>query len=516
MARLGDLIQDIAQIPPDLAVLEITGVTCDPALCRPGFLYLAAESECVDSANLGLRLDGRDPAFIARAVANGAAIILTDREHELEIDIKPARLVRVDEPLRYLGPIAARHYQNRRPPHVALVTGTNGKTSTVNFARMLWTACGRKACSVGNLGGVVDDGTLVWDRDPTLSVPETVTLHAMMSRLVDLKVEAVALEATSHALFDHRLDGLPAGIGAFTNLTHDHLDFHGTMDEYFRVKMTLFDSVLPRGSQAVLNADSPYFEAARDICKKAGHIVRDFGRAASFLRLERSVPTARGQDLSVKIMDGASAPRTYDISLALYGYFQVENVLCALAIVLASGVEADLAVRAVETLRPVEGRLNLVATTGNGARVIIDYAHTPDGLRAALEACRSILTDAPDGQKPGRLHVVFGANGERDSAKRSVMGEEARRLADVIVVTDGHTRHEDGAAIRRQVMQGCPEALEIADRREAIEHAVRGLAANDLLLIAGLGHEDFLSTSSGRIPWSDADIARAAAQAMVT
>ena len=506
MTRLGDLLKDIAQIPQDLATLKITGVTCDPALCRPGFVYLAAESECVDSTNLGLRLDGRDPAFIARAIVNGASIVLTDRE--VDMDVSPAQLIAIDEPLRYLGPIAARHYKDRRPPHVALVTGTNGKTSTVNFARMLWTACGRKACSVGNLGGVVDDGTLVWDRDPTLSVPETVTLHAMMSRLVDLGVEAVALEATSHALFDHRLDGLPAGIGAFTNLTHDHLDFHGTMEEYFRVKMTLFDSVLPRGSQAVLNADSPYFEAAKNICEKAGHIVRDFGRAASFLRLERSVSTARGQDLSIQITDGACAPRTYEISLALSGYFQVQNVLCALAIVLASGIDADLAVRAVETLQPVEGRLNQIATTGNGARIFVDYAHTPDGLRAALEACRSIVDNK------GRLHVVFGANGERDSAKRSVMGEEAQRLADVIVVTDGHTRHEDGASIREQVMQGCPDAIEIADRREAIEHAVRGLAADDLLLVAGLGHEDFLSTAAGRIRWSDADIARAAAQAI--
>ncbi|MBU6451062.1 MAG: UDP-N-acetylmuramoyl-L-alanyl-D-glutamate--2,6-diaminopimelate ligase [Cyanobacteria bacterium REEB67] len=495
--------------------VEITGVTTDPDLCRPGFLYVAEISESVDSKRLGVRLDGRD--FIDRAVTNGAVAVLTTPDVVLpevrSAAVESARqvlLVKHDRPLTLLGALCAKFYGQPRPQHIALVTGTNGKTSTVNFCRMLWSGAHLPACSIGNLGGVCSDGTLVWDRHPTLSVPDTVTLHKILHDVAGRGFDYVAMEATSHALFDQRVTGLGATIGAFTNITRDHLDFHGDMEEYFRVKMTLFSEVLAPGSVAVLNADadagaedfvadgvknSNRYSQALAICHERGHKVISYGFNGDDVRLVDCEDVENGQNLILEIFG-----KKYNCHVNLSGLFQVSNVLCALSIVLGSGVPVERLLPLLPTLTEIEGRLNTVAFTPSGGRVIVDYAHSAHALRAALEAARSLTV--------GKLVVVFGCGGERDPGKRSEMGRVAAIIADQVIVTDDNPRCEDPAEIRRAVMVGAPRALEVDNRVKAIEMAMRSLAKGDCLLIAGKGHETTQTIGEESFPYSDIETAR--------
>ncbi|MBS1992441.1 MAG: UDP-N-acetylmuramoyl-L-alanyl-D-glutamate--2,6-diaminopimelate ligase [Cyanobacteria bacterium SZAS LIN-3] len=477
--------------------LAITGLSTDPNLCRPGFLYVADESETVDSSRYGVRLDGRH--YIARALENGAVAILTTPGVVLPAEyLKVAEgipLITHEQPLSFLGILSARFFGEPRPQHLALVTGTNGKTSTVNFCRMLWTLAGLPCCSIGNLGGVLHDGTLVWDRDPTLSVPETVALHHILHTISCNGVDHVAMEATSHAFFDYRLNGLAATVGAFTNLTRDHLDFHQTMDEYFQIKMRLFKDVLPPGSWAVVNADDERSEQVLAICRERGHEILSYGFKGAEVKLLECVCTADGQDLQLEILG-----RKYSCHLNLFGLFQVSNVLCSLAIVIASGMAPERAVELVGELTEVEGRLNTVAITPAGARAIVDYAHTPDGIRAALEACRSFTS--------GKLTIVFGCAGESDRGKRAEMGAMAAGLADCVIVTDDQPHHEDPAAIRAEILASAPGAREVAGRAAAVELALSEAGAGDTVLLAGLGHENFQVIGDRRLPYSDTAEAR--------
>lgn len=470
--------------------MVISGVTTDPNQSYPGTLYFAAVSETVDSTRYGVRLDGRD--YIPNAVQNGATVVITTRGAVIPRSVKKQIvLIEHDEPLSLLGPVCANFF-GERPSQIALVTGTNGKTSSVNFARQIWSSIGLKSCSVGNLGGVCSDGRIVWDRDPTLSVPETVFMHEMLRTLVRRGFNHVAMEATSHALFDYRLHGLPARIGAFTNLTRDHLDFHGTMDEYFRVKMMLFNEVLAPGSFAVICADSAWAEKAVATCRDRGHYIIRYGTEGSEIRLLGQVNNDQGQKILLEVLG-----KNYEVQLNLFGLFQLSNALCALGMVIASGVAVDRAMQAFPLLTEVEGRLNTVAHSPSGGRVVVDYAHSPDGIRAALEACRTFTK--------GKIYIVFGCNGERDAGKRSDMGKIATKLADQVIVTDAHPRGEDPAQIRAQVLEGTVRAFEIPNRESAIDVAIRELGPDDTALIAGLGHEKFRSIGAIRVPYSDTE-----------
>lgn len=489
---LFDSIQNVTGLDERSAQTTVTGITADPNLCKPGYLYVAAESETVDSNNFGLRLDGRD--FISVAIKNGAVAVFTTPGVVLDKDIAKAVLIIHEEPLSIFGLICARFFGEPRPQHIVLVTGTNGKTSTVNFSRMLWSANGHPACSIGNLGAFCSDGSLLWESDPTLSIPETVELNRVLSVCGKKDINHVAMEATSHALFDHRVTGIGANIGAFTNLTRDHLDFHGTMEEYFRVKMTLFNNVLPPGSGAVLNADTEWYEQAAEICRQRNHKVISYGLNGKEIKLISSEQIETGQLLKLQVFG-----KGYECKLSLYGHFQVSNALCSLGIVILSGVPADDAVAQIETLTPVNGRLDLIGHAPSGGKIIIDFAHTPDGIKAVLDASRTFTR--------GNLWIIFSCDGERDFGKRAQMGEVATQLADRIIITDGHPRSEDAAAIRSHIMVGAPDAREIANRADAIEYGINSLGADDTLVIAGKGPKTFEIGSTGVIS-TDTEIAK--------
>lgn len=461
--------------------VEIRGVTADSRRVKKGFLFVALQ---------GVAEDGRD--YIPKAIKAGAVAILTDhREGEWKI---PS--VKVDNPRAMLAQIAARVWP-RQPSTIAAVTGTNGKSSMVDFLRQLWLRMDHKSASMGTLGAVGPSGKVNLGH----TTPDPVAVHETLDRLVSEEVERVALEASSHGLMQHRLDGVKLTAGAFTNLTQDHLDYHTDFDEYRQAKLRLFSELLPEGAPAVINADSPERGAFEDAARKAGLRVMTYGWKGDDLWFDEITPRATGQDLRIQwAEDGKDHEKV--VHLPLIGEFQALNALGAAALAIATGDPADRVVEALAKLKGVQGRLELVGETADKAPVFVDYAHTPDGLETLLRAARPHVR--------GRIVLVFGCGGDRDSTKREPMGEIAAKFADEVIVTDDNPRSEEPSDIRTMVLRGAPEAMEIADRAEAIVEGVRKLKKGDALLIAGKGHETGQIVGDEEIPFSDSEVARAA------
>ncbi|MCB0339008.1 MAG: UDP-N-acetylmuramoyl-L-alanyl-D-glutamate--2,6-diaminopimelate ligase, partial [Bdellovibrionales bacterium] len=440
---------------------------------RPGFLFVALESETVDSTQFGTRIDGR--LHIAKAVENGAVAILTDLETVIPSDIDQAiPIIRCDEPRFGLGIVAANFYKNLQPETIALVTGTNGKTSVVHFTTAIWEHLGTKSASIGTLGVKDGFGNLIRDADSGLSVPETVALHAVLSELYLQGRNAISMEATSHALFDFRLSSVNATIAAFTNFTRDHLDFHADMEEYFQIKLRLFKDVVPEGCFAVLNTDMDRYLDVFNVCKARRLKTLTYGKDSDDFKMLSTSQTSYDQTLSFSFDN-----QNYTVTIPLVGEFQAYNFLCAVAIVHCSGVPLPAILDAASKLKPVEGRMSLVAELTNGSKIFIDYAHTPDGLRAALEATKAITRN--------RVLLVISCLGDRDKGKRSEMGEVASRLSDCTFVCDGDPGSELPQVIRAAIISKCTTAIEEPDRKIAIQRAIRGLKDDDSLLIVGRG-----------------------------
>ena len=472
MPNLADLIGRTVPANP-----IITGVTCDSRKVGPGMLFAALE---------GAKADGR--AFIAQAVKQGAAAILAAGGTQAETG--GAVLVTDDNPRRAYALAAAAFYQHQ-PAMMAAITGTNGKTSGVNFTRRIWQALGHRSAALGTLG-IVADG---WPNRPGLTTPDPADLHAALAELAADGITHAAMEASSHGLDQYRLDGVRLQAAAFTNLTRDHLDYHGSMEAYLAAKLRLFSDLLPEGGVAVINADCP---VAAQVAAAAGarRLIR-FGRAGAELALKDLRPDTHGQVLDLDVLGQAVTVR-----LPLAGSFQAANALTALGLVIGCGGNAQAAAPALETLEEIPGRLQKVADK-NGAPIFVDYAHTPDALETVLNALR------PHAQ--GRLLVVFGCGGDRDPGKRPQMGEIAARLADISIVTDDNPRSEDPTVIRAAILAAAPQAVEIADRRAAIAHAVSLLQPGDVLVVAGKGHESGQIVGAHTLPFDDATECRNAA-----
>ncbi|MFO0996498.1 MAG: UDP-N-acetylmuramoyl-L-alanyl-D-glutamate--2,6-diaminopimelate ligase [Alphaproteobacteria bacterium] len=458
---------------------DIQGLTADSRRVRPGYLFAALP---------GHKTDGR--AYIADALARGAAAILAEPGAITDL---PVPAVADANPRRRLALMASRFY-GQQPRMIAAVTGTNGKTSVVNFARQVWRTLGHSAASLGTLGITSDAG----HEDGSLTTPDPVALHETLARLASDGITHLAFEASSHGLEQFRLDGVEIAVAAFTNLTRDHLDYHGTTEAYRAAKLRLFRELLRAKGVAVLNADAGEASAFRAACVSRGLTVLDYGRTARAIRLESLEPEPTGQRLVI-----ALEGQRHEIRLPLVAAFQAMNALAALGIAIGSGENPSRAVKALEALSGVRGRVERVVTLANGAAVYVDYAHTPDALETVLTALRP--------HAHGRLVVVFGCGGDRDRGKRPIMGEIAARLADGAIVTDDNPRGENAAVIRRQVMAGCPDAQEVSSRAEAIATAISGLAEGDVLVIAGKGHERTQTIGDAVMPFDDAEVARQAA-----
>ena len=481
--RLTELVKESAKVmdPTALQETEIRGLAVDSRKVAPGFLFAALP---------GTRADGR--AFIDQAVAQGAVAVLAPTGTALGSYDRPVQLITDDNPRRRLALMAARFY-GRQPSVVAAVTGTNGKTSVASFTRQIWQRLGRTAASLGTLGLSPPRA----DTPQSLTTPDPIELHRCLAGLADDGIECLVMEASSHGLDQYRLDGVRVSAAAFTNLTRDHLDYHGGMAAYGQAKLRLFGELLATDGTAVINADLPFGEEVRAVCRRRGIRVISYGIAESDLRLIGQEPTEHGQRLMLDVFGRAGA-----VDLPLAGTFQAANVLAALGLVVATGAEPRPALATLASLEGVTGRLELVARTQRGGQIYVDYAHTPDALETVLNALRPHTRN--------HLSVVFGCGGDRDRGKRPLMGEIAARLADRVIVTDDNPRSEEAAAIRREILAAAPKAQEIADRGEAIATAVATLGPGDVLVIAGKGHESGQIVGDRVLPFVDRDVARAA------
>ena len=462
-----------------VAHLEIAGVTADSRHVVPGDLFAALP---------GAHADGR--AFIADAVERGAVAVLAPPGTAWPPGVPPRPIIIDPEPRQSLAQIAA-ILAGPQPETVVAVTGTNGKTSTVEFTRQLWASAGAKAASLGTLG-VIAPG---FDPGPGLTTPDPVSLAETLAGLGRHGVSKAAMEASSHGLDQFRLDGVRLAAAAFTNLTRDHLDYHGTLDGYRQAKLRLFETLLPPGAPAVAHADmdAATLQAIRTIATRRRLDLRTVGEQGTRFRLVEARPRADGQDLTVLV-----GGRRREVVLNLPGRFQADNVLVAAALTEALGLVDVLDRLAV--LQGVRGRMERAASLANGSVAYVDYAHTPDALERLLTALRP--------HTAGRLHVVFGAGGDRDRGKRPLMGQQAACLADCVIVTDDNPRSEDPAAIRAAILAACPGAREIGDRATAIETALNDLRPDDVLVVAGKGHEQGQIVGRTVLPFDDASVIR--------
>ena len=453
----------------------VTGFAIDHRKVAPGTIF---------GAFPGTRFNGED--FIDAAVAAGAIAVVARPSAR----VKGAVHVADAEPRRAFARLAARFFAPF-PETVVAVTGTNGKTSTVELARQLWRMQGQRAASIGTLGVTTADEQV----STGLTTPDVATFLANMAGLRREGVSHVAFEASSHGLAQYRIEGLPIRAAAFTNLSRDHLDYHETMDAYFAAKLRLFTEVVDADGTAVLWADDARSAEVAAAVGARGLACLTVGEQGETLRLVGRRPTQLGQDLSVEA-DG----RVHEVRLPLIGAYQATNALVAAGLVIATGGDVAQTLQLLGRVQPVRGRLERAAITRIGAPVYVDYAHTPDALRAAIEALRP--------HTRGRLILVFGAGGDRDAGKRPEMGAVAARLADHVIVTDDNPRSEAPAAIRAQIVAAAPDAVEIGDRREAIAAALAAATADDVVLIAGKGHEQGQIVGDRVLPFDDVLVAR--------
>ncbi|UAK24937.1 UDP-N-acetylmuramoyl-L-alanyl-D-glutamate--2,6-diaminopimelate ligase [Sphingomonas nostoxanthinifaciens] len=470
--RLNELIDGIA-LPAGEA--RVTGFAIDSRKVAPGTVF---------GAFRGAVHNGED--YIAQAIAAGAIAIVARPEAIVE----GALHIADGEPRRAFAQMAARFFAPF-PETVVAVTGTNGKTSTVELTRQLWRMAGYSAASIGTLGVTTADDSV----STGLTTPDIATFLSNMAGLRREGVTHAAFEASSHGLSQFRTEGLPVRAAAFTNLSRDHLDYHGTMEAYLEAKLRLFAEVVAADGTAVVWADDDASTRVVEIARERGVRVMTVGKSGESLKLVAREPTQLGQTLSIAV-DGT----THTVTLPLIGAYQAANALVAAGLVIATGGDVAEVFARLQRVQPVRGRLERAAISRTGAPIYVDYAHTPDGLEAAIEALRPHTT--------GRLIALFGAGGDRDTGKRPLMGAVATRLADHVIVTDDNPRSEDAAAIRRAVLMGAPGAVEIGGRREAIAAAIAQAGEGDIVLLAGKGHEQGQIVGDRVLPFDDVQVAR--------
>jgi UDP-N-acetylmuramoyl-L-alanyl-D-glutamate--2,6-diaminopimelate ligase len=465
-------LRDIADVDSDSTV---TGFAIDHRKVACGSVFGAFK---------GAVFNGED--FIGQAVDRGAVAVVARPEAQVErvpllADAKPRRL---------FAELAAKFYAPY-PETVVAVTGTNGKTSTVEMTRQIWRMSGHRSASIGTLGVTTSD-----DQVKTgLTTPDIVTFLHNMAGLKRMGTSHVAYEASSHGLDQHRCEGVPLAAAAFTNFSRDHLDYHETMDAYFEAKTRLFEDLLQPGKPSVIWTDDPKSGEVIERSRARGHEVLTVGREGETIRLVEQSPTPLGQTLMLE-----HGGKSYRLPLPLIGAYQASNVLTAAGLVLATGGTWDSIFSAMQRVAPVRGRLERAVISRAGVPVYIDYAHTPDALEAAIAALRPHVE--------GRLITVFGAGGDRDQGKRPEMGAVATRMSDMVIVTDDNPRSEDPAAIRSAIMAGAPGATEVGGRREAIAEAIRIARDGDIVLVAGKGHETGQIIGDRVLPFDDALVAR--------
>ncbi len=453
--------------------IRVRGISSDSRKIKPGFVFAALP---------GSTVDGRD--FIAKAIELGAIALLVPDDFD-EKGIKVS-LFKTTDPRLALAKMAAVLYP-AQPQTIVAVTGTNGKTSIASFVRQIWHSLDIAGASLGTVG--IDTPTAHIPLQHT--TPEPVQLHQLVDQITRNEgITHLAIEASSHGLEQRRQDGLVIKAAGFTNITQDHLDYHGSMEEYFAQKLRLFSGLVTQGGTAVIDLDTQGAQTVLETAQKAGLKIFSVGAKGEDLKLVSATIEGYAQNLELEV-----GGKAYQVRLPLVGGFQVSNALIAAGLVLSQGADSAEVITSLASLKGAKGRLELVGATLNNAPIFIDYAHTPDAISTALQALRPYVT--------GRLVIVFGCGGDRDKAKRPLMGKAAVDNADLVYVTDDNPRSEQPDAIRADIMVACPDATQIGDRAQAILQAVQGLEQGDVLLVAGKGHETGQTIQGKVIPFSD-------------
>ncbi len=461
--RFGKLLETIdpalwklSKIPE----ISIGGLTLNSKDVQKNYVFIAIK---------GTAQNGED--FIPDAVKAGAIAIVCSKEGVAQYTpLYPQVCFLETSNIRRLTSLLAARFYSKHPQVIVGITGTNGKTSTAEFTRQLWEKLGYKSASLGTLG----IQSTHFKAPKYLTTPDSIYLHKMLGEMAGHGITHLAMEASSHGLDQHRVDGVPFVAAAFTNLSRDHLEYHHTMENYLKAKAWLFEELLPLSKPAILNADIPEF----DYLKKCGRPIITYGKKADDIKLVHLIPKKTGQELHLEIFG-----TPYKVFLPLLGEFQAYNALCALGLVLATEPSIqEKALSALESLSGVPGRIELAGTLPNGAVAYVDYAHASGGIETLLKSLRP--------HTKGDIWIVMGGGGGRDPSTRGPMGKAAQDFADHVIITDDNPRFEDPGHIREQIKAECPKAQEIGDRREAISMALHKLHSEDILVITGKGPED--------------------------
>jgi len=478
MTQLAALLPGY-DVPASAGSSAVAAIACDSRAVTRGAVFFAVP---------GTKADGL--SFAPAAISNGAMAVVAERAPAQDLGVP---VIVVDDVRAALSRAAAVFYP-LQPQVIAAVTGTSGKTSVASFVRQIWAQLGKSAAALGTTGLVGPDGAT----SASLTTPDPITLHRTLDEVARAGVTHLAMEASSHGLDQHRLDGVRLTTAGFTNLSRDHLDYHRDLDDYFAAKMRLFRDLLQPGQVAVVDADGDFSQRVIEICRKRGLKLMTTGRKGADLTLIKQEARPDATQITITVQG-----RNFDVHLPLAGDFMVANALVAAGMCMAAGSECDAVVQALAHLKGAPGRLEKVGER-KGAPIFVDYAHKPDALEKVLAVLRPLVS--------GKLVVVFGCGGDRDAGKRPIMGEIAARLADVVIITDDNPRSEDPARIRAEIIAAAPQAREIADRAEAIRAAVQLLDTGDVLLVAGKGHETGQIFADRTVPFSDHEAVRAALQ----
>ena len=470
--RLSDVLPPEIIAPAKAGGIDVKGITAASSAVGPGWIFAALPGAKTDGAR-----------FIPDAIQRGASAIIAGEGKGIAND-GPVPMLCVKNPRRALALIAAR-FHPRQPEIAVAVTGTSGKTSVADFTRQIFSSLGRPAASLGTIGLIKPDGAIYG----SLTTPDPVTLHATLDGLAGDGITHLAFEASSHGLDQHRLDGVRLTAAAFTNLGRDHMDYHPTVDDYFNAKLRLFTELLQPGQAAVINTDGAYAERVIAVAQARGLRILTVGGSGKTLRR-----LSLKNEGFAQVMRVEAEGRTYDVALPLVGAYQAENALTAAGLAIAAGEDVNLVLAALPSLRGVPGRLEIIGEA-KGGLAIVDYAHKPEALAAALDACRPFVS--------GKLISVFGCGGDRDKGKRPLMGQISVAKADVTIVTDDNPRTEQPSAIRAEILVAAKGAQEIGDRAQAIRAAIAMMGKGDVVLVAGKGHETGQIIGDLVIPFSD-------------
>ena len=475
LMKLKQLLQNTSLVfeNPDL---DINGLTSDSREVKSGFLFAALDNGITNGNQ-----------FIPQAIQAGAGVILSQCKPQNTPD--DVLFLISKNPNKDFGIMLKNFYQSQ-PQNLAAITGTNGKTSIADFVRQMIFALGQNAASMGTLGLIKNDQAPIPFNNTT---PGAMIIHKTLDELKQAGFDYLIMETSSHGICQYRISGVDFKVAGFTNLTQDHLDFHKTMKNYYEAKKLLFTDIMPKGGTAVLNADIQVFDDLQKACLDAGHKVISYGHNGKDIQVLQEEPCANGQNIKIKYFG-----KIYDLFVPLAGDFQVMNVLCALGIASALTGKKEELLALVPKIKGAKGRLQYIGTTSKGGAVYVDYAHTPDAIENILTAMRS--------HTKNKLHILFGCGGDRDKTKRPIMGKIAQKLADFVYVADDNPRTENPENIRQEIMQGCPQALNLGDREKAIAYAMNKLEKGDILLVAGKGHETGQYINGKILPFNDQEV----------